>query len=73
MNEQTARTLRDDAIVMINRTSQRLDMITTYPDGASRSVSGDVATGVLTAQSNLAIASSLLAVAIRATTDGSSQ
>ncbi|MFD6968345.1 hypothetical protein [Streptomyces sp. NPDC059949] len=52
------RTLRDDAIEMINQTGQRLNTIT-----EGRSVPGDVAVGVLNAQSNLAIACSLLAIA----------
>ncbi|KOU50546.1 hypothetical protein ADK55_18560 [Streptomyces sp. WM4235] len=61
--------LRQNAIDMVNLTSRRLDLITGYPDGTSRSVPGDVAAGVLTAQSNLAIATALIAVAdaIRAT------
>jgi hypothetical protein len=66
------RTLRDDAIDMVNQTTKRLDQITRHPNGASRSVPGDVAVGVLTAQSNLAIATALVAVAdaIRATALG---
>lgn len=73
MNEPAPRTLRDDAIDMINQTSQRLDHITRHPDGTSRALPGDVTAGVLTAHSNLAIATALVAVAdaIRATAPGS--
>ncbi|MEV6102630.1 hypothetical protein [Nocardia sp. NPDC051981] len=53
-----ARTPYDYTLQTINETATRLNLIT-----GGRSVAGDVAAAVLTAQSNLAIASALLAVA----------
>lgn len=52
------------ALHMVNETSEALNELTN-----GRSVPGEIAVGVLTARSNLAIASALLAVAdaIRAT------
>lgn len=71
MTQPTARTPYEHALHKINETSGRLNLIT-----SGRSVPGDTAASVLNAESNLAIATALLAVAdaIRSTqTDGSAR
>lgn len=74
MTQPAPRTLRDDAIDMVNQTSRSIDQVSSHPDGSPRALPGDVTAGVLTAKANLAIATALIAVAdaIRAT-DGTSR
>jgi hypothetical protein len=59
----TERTPHSHATHLINETRQSLLTVTTLPDGRPRDLNGPTAVGALTVQSNLAIASALLAIA----------
>lgn len=63
MTERAARAPYDHALHLINSVSQDVDRMAAHPDGRPRDLDGPTTAGVLTALSNSAIASALLAVA----------
>ncbi|MFF7829755.1 hypothetical protein ACFZCM_31520 [Streptomyces rochei] len=63
MSQPTARTPYDHALWLINTVDEGVNGMVTLPNGSPRDLAGHIAAGVLTARSNLAIASALLAVA----------
>lgn len=63
MNQPTTRTPYDHALWLINSVDEGVNGMVTLPTGRPRDLPGPTAAGVLTARSNLAIASALLAVA----------
>lgn len=63
MSQSTARNAHDHALWLINHVNEGINGMCMLPDGRNRDLPGDVAVGVLTVNSNLAIASALVAVA----------
>jgi hypothetical protein len=63
MTQPTARTPYNHTLFLINEVNQAINRVSALPDGKPRDLDGPTAVGVLSASSNLAIASALLAVA----------
>lgn len=60
MAEMNARQFAEAAV---NRAGNVIDQVTRKPDGTPRDMPGEVAAGVMIAQSNMAIAAALLLIA----------
>ncbi|MGW0131924.1 hypothetical protein [Streptomyces sp. NPDC003299] len=63
MSQPTARKPYDHALWLINQVDEGVRGMTSWSGGQQRVLPGDVAVGLLTVRSNLAIASALVAVA----------
>ena len=63
MSQPTARPPHDHALWLINNVEENITGMVTQPNGQTRNVDGPTAVGILTARSNLAIASALVAIA----------
>lgn len=60
MTEMNARQFAEAAV---NRAGNVIDQVTRKPDGTPRDMPGEVAAGVMIAQSNMAIAAALILIA----------